>query len=150
MDNLPELKDIHLPTDGVSIFPLAKGWWIIVATAVVFFILFKIFLWLRRNSKKIYARYLLKKYAADNTASAVVKMSEILRRICVSRYPKAVSLTGEKWLNFLNSHSKTVLSSPAAKLLENAPYAPESSSIFKIENIEELRKFCQNWIGENL
>lgn len=28
MDNLPELRDIHVP-DGVSAFPPAYGWWVV-------------------------------------------------------------------------------------------------------------------------
>ena len=38
MDNLPELRDIHLPSDGVSIFPLAYGWWglLLLAIAMIF------------------------------------------------------------------------------------------------------------------
>ena len=28
-DNLPELRDIHLP-DGVSAFPPAYGWWVVL------------------------------------------------------------------------------------------------------------------------
>ena len=32
-NNLPELRDIHLP-DGVSAFPPAYGWWVILATII--------------------------------------------------------------------------------------------------------------------
>ena len=34
MDNLPELRDIHLPSTDISVFPLAYGWWLVLATIV--------------------------------------------------------------------------------------------------------------------
>lgn len=94
MDNLPELRDIHLPSDGVSIFPLAYGWWGLLLLAIAMIFAVKIICWFRKNSKRIYALYLLKKNASENSASAAVKMSELLRRICISRYPEAVSYSG--------------------------------------------------------
>lgn len=150
MDNLPELKDIHLPLDGVSIFPLASGWWWILAIFIAVLGLTKVLWWLRKNSKKIYAKYLLNQNAADNTVVSAIKMSELLRRICISRYPEAVALSGQEWINFVNGHAKMKLSEQTAQLLENAPYAPRSSLLFSEENIKNLRLFCQNWIGENL
>ena len=59
MDNLPELRDIHLPSDGVSIFPLAYGWWGLLLLAIAMIFAVKIIFWFRKNSKRIYALYLL-------------------------------------------------------------------------------------------
>lgn len=150
MDNLPDLKDIHLPENGVSVWPLAYGWWSLVAAVLLIFALWKIITWFRENSKKIYARYLLQKNGAENTAAAAVFMSELLRRICVSRYPEAVAYAGRNWVNFLNEHSKNKLSSETANLLIDAPYAPTDSTLFAADNVAELRKFCLDWIGANL
>ena len=61
MDNLPELRDIHVP-DGVSAFPPAYGWWVVLAGVVALFLLAELFLILRRASKKLYARRLLQKH----------------------------------------------------------------------------------------
>lgn len=58
MDNLPELRDIHLP-DGVSVFPPAYGWWVILGGVVLAFVLAEIFILVRRKSKKLYALRLL-------------------------------------------------------------------------------------------
>lgn len=150
MDNLPELRDIHLPESGVSFWPLADGWWGVLALMAVFWALFCVGRYFKKHSKKIYARYLLQKKAAENTPEAAVQMSELLRRICVSRYPEAVSYSGHKWVDFLNEHAKQKLPAKTADLLIDAPYAPKNSSLFAVENIAELRHFCQGWIGENL
>ena len=56
--NLPELRDIHLP-DGVSLFPPAYGWWVILGSVLLLLALIELFLILRRKSKKRYALYLL-------------------------------------------------------------------------------------------
>lgn len=150
MDNLPELRDIHLPSDGVSIFPLAYGWWGLLLLAIAMIFAVKIIFWFRKNSKRIYALYLLKKNASENSASAAVKMSELLRRICISRYPEAVSYSGKNWIDFLNNHAKQKLSKQTAALLLDAPYAPADSDLFAAENVVDLRVFCQSWIGANL
>ena len=47
--NLPELRDIHLP-EGVSAFPPAYGWWVILGGILLLLLLTELFL-----SKKRYA-----------------------------------------------------------------------------------------------
>ena len=145
MDNLPELRDIHVP-DGVSAFPPAYGWWVVVAL----FLLAELFLLLRRASKKLYARRLLQNITSSSPVNAAVQMSEILRRICVYKYPEAAALSGRAWLDFLNAHAGTALSGQAAELLINAPYVPADTESYRSADLEALRRFCYAWIGENL
>ncbi len=149
MDNLPELRDIHLPEEGVSIFPLAMGWWGILGTLLIMFLSLKLFLWIRRTSAKIYARHLMKQLQKNDINSAV-KMSELLRRICKRKYPEAVAYSGDVWINFLNSHTKYKISDKVADLLKNAPFISETSNLFNENDVLDLRKFCEEWIGENL
>ena len=51
MNNLPEIRDIQIP-DGVSFFPVAYGWWVVLAAGVFAFMIIKIILKLRRLSKR--------------------------------------------------------------------------------------------------
>lgn len=148
-DNLPELRDIHLP-DGVSAFPIATGWWLCLAGIVLLFLLIQFILYLRRYSKARYALKLLKEISAENVVEAAKEMSEILRRICVFKYKEAAALLGTDWIAFLNKNSKTPIEGTSAELLINAPYIPKGSSTYSVENLEDLRRFCQKWIGENL
>lgn len=149
MDNLPELRDIHIP-DGVSAFPPAYGWWLILLGAVAAFILAELFIILRRTSKKLYAGKLLKNITSTSPITAAAMMSEVLRRICVYKYPQAAVLSGKEWLNFLNAHSKAKLQGKAAELLVNAPYLPQNTADYTLDDSETLRAFCKEWIGENL
>lgn len=149
-NNLPELRDIHLPSDEISVFPLAYGWWGILLFAVALIFLVKAVLWIRRTSAAIYARKLLQGLQDNNSLSAVVKMSEILRRVCVRQYPQAVSLFGNEWIEFLNSKSKKQLDEQTAELLKNAPFMQENSADYSAEKQRKLWQFCYDWIGENL
>lgn len=150
MDNLPELRDIHLPTDGVSVFPLAYGWWVILLLIIAALLLGRFYLWLRRTSARLYAHKLLKPLRQENSVSAAVKMSEILRRVCVRKYPQAVSLVGNEWIEFLNAHSAHPLDEKTAELLKNAPFIPHNSSLYQKEDVQKLWQFCYEWIGVNL
>lgn len=148
-DNLPELRDIHLPTEGVSAFPPAYGWYVILVTLIVLLLLVRLFLYLRLKSKKRYAMRLINAFPSDNIEAAA-QMSLILRRICVLKYKNAAALFGDKWIDFLNSHTKKKISNQAAALLNDAPYISRNSNKFKSQDVAELRKFCIEWIGENL
>ena len=150
MDNLPELRDIHLPTEGVSVFPLAYGWWIVLFAILLLFVFIKFVIWIRKNSKKLYAKYLLEKNANGNSIQDAVSMSEILRRICLNRYPEAVSLVGDEWIDFINSKTKNKLSEKSSNLLKDAPYIPADTKMYTEEDVKDLRIFCFEWIGENL
>lgn len=150
MDNLPELRDIHLPKEGISIFPIAYGWWLVLGAVVALILLFLLIKALRKQSKKLYARYLLNRYAKEDTLASAVAMSEILRRICLKKYPEAVAFSGGEWTDFLLKKSKSGLSKSAIILLQTAPYRASDDASFTKDDISQLRKFCFAWVGENL
>ena len=148
-DNLPELRDIHLP-DGVSAFPPAYGWWVILATIIALVALVYMISVIRRKSKKLYALHLLQNIYCNNTIASAVEMSGLLRRICIFKYKEAITLSGINWIKFLNSKTKKPLADKTAELLLNAPYIPQNSKGFAQSDVIALRQFCKNWIGENL
>ncbi|MBR1399056.1 MAG: DUF4381 domain-containing protein [Alphaproteobacteria bacterium] len=150
MNNLPELRDIHLPAENISVFPLAGGWWFCILAILLLVFGGKMFFAARRAGAKFYARYLIEHQAKNNDISAVIKMSEILRRICVKQYPQAVSLSGDEWINFLQQKSKSKILQSAAQLLKNAPYIRQSEYQINTEDVKNLREFCLRWVGENL
>lgn len=150
MDNLPELRDIHLPTESISVFPLAYGWWAVLGTIIVLCLFIWLIILIRKQSKKLYAKYLLNKFAKENNLKSAVAMSEILRRICLKKYPKAVALSGKNWTDFLLSKSKNNLKEKSLILLQTAPYRSENDAFFEPQDIIDLREFCFKWVGENL
>lgn len=148
-NNLPELRDIHLP-NGVPFFPPAYGWWIILAVVICSILLFKLFTILKRRSKKIYALKLLERINSNSIVPAAVEISEILRRICIYKYPQAAAIYDKEWIEFLNAHTKQTLGDKSASLLINAPYIAANSKEYTIHNINDLTEFAKIWIGENL
>lgn len=150
MDNLPELRDIHLPSEDISVFPLAYGWWLLPLMAVGIYLLYMGCKYLRRTSAKIYANHLLRPLRDIPDLTAAIKMSEILRRICVRKYPQAVALCGDEWIKFLNEKSKSHLTDKDAQLLLNAPCMSAASFTYTTDEVMRLWLFCRNWIGDNL
>ena len=90
MDDLPELRDIHLP-EPIGLFPLGYGFissiCILVFAALVFFFWRKAYL----KSKKHYALQAIKNLN-DATIDSVCQISQMLRRICKIKHKKAVAL----------------------------------------------------------
>lgn len=149
MDNLPELRDIHIPSE-VSIFPLAYGFWVLLLCLVLGFIIYKMVVSFIKSSRKRYAKNLLKNIDTQNVISASCEVSNLLRRICVHKFPDAKSLSGKDWLEFLLKTSKITLTEKSAELLLNAPYIQKDSEKFDEKNLKSLMMFANNWIGENL
>lgn len=148
-DNLPELRDIHIPHDLTS-FPLGYGWWFVIVVCILFFLVYKLIRIVITKSKKRYALNLLKSISLNNVQRSASAMSEILRRICVYKYPEASVLSDKSWIEFLNKHSKLKLDDETAQLLINAPYMPINSKSYNVELLQNLKKFCFKWIGDNL
>ncbi len=149
MNSLPEIHDIYIP-DGVSAFPLAAGWWIVLGSIVCLFILFKFISWSIKTSKKYYALNKLKKIEVESPVDAAIKISELLRRICNVKFKNASVLYGDEWIAFLNEHTGHKLSEKAAKLLVYAPFMDKKDKLYSSETASELKEFCKNWIGVNL
>lgn len=147
-----DLRDIHLP-DAISWWPPAPGWWglagLLVLLVIVFFLLRK--LKQRRQLQKsalaeledIQARYL----DDDNTVALVQSLSILLRRACISFYPRAntASLTGEPWLDYLDKTSThPQFKNSTGKILATAPYLPENSLL--TIDASALITLCESWL----
>lgn len=147
MDNLPLLRDIHLPTAQWR-FPLGYGWLWLIAALVVAYALYRFWQTAKLKSRKNYALRLIEE-CSENSICAARGISEILRRICLYKYRSAASLYNREWIEFLNQHSKQKISGDTAKLLIGAPYMPEQAT-FDPHTYQDLRRFAKHWIGENL
>ena len=137
--SLSNLHDIVLPPE-ISWWPLSPGWWVIVA--VVFLLLF---LLARRAWKRwmanAYRRAALQELAAARDAATV---AELLRRTALAVAPRSeiASLTGEAWLDWLDSRASSSIPDEVRNRLGRGLYAPEGSAILD----EATRAYAAHWI----
>ena len=148
------LREIHLP-GSVGWWPPAPGWWLLpclMALAAILAWYFSVLYRRRRYSAVNMARQELDgiraRYDADRDARHCVEaLSGLLRRLCISIFPRAESagLTGNEWLAFLQerqgNNAGDGLRDLAGILLE-APYRPQVGE----EEVETLIGFCSDWI----
>ena len=104
------IRDLHLP-DAVGWWPLAPGWWAVIALATIGLLwLLRVYLAHRRRGAA--RRFALRQlealssaYAKDGNAVALGSaVSELLRRTMLAYAPRAdvAGLTGEEWLEWLD------------------------------------------------
>ena len=148
-DNLPELRDIHIP-ESISMWPPAYGWYVMIILIILIYVLYRFYKIWRLKSRKFYALNLILNLEKSNVIAASAQISEILRRVCLYRYPEAVVLEGTKWQEFIVSHCSEMADSNALKLLINAPYLNPEKHPYSQKDLNNLIFYAQSWIGENL
>ncbi len=147
------LKDIHLP-EAISWWPLAPGWWGLLALALLLvgFLFLGRTLYrrgqLRREARKALLDIQNRYKTHKNDQQLAADLSALLRRIAISQRPRAAvaSLTDDAWLHFLDrgvAHSrfKDAFSTGAGRVLIDAPYRQTA-------NIDSgaLLEICTTWI----
>ena len=146
------LRDIHLP-DGVAWWPLAYGWWVLLAGLVIIVLLSFFLYWRNQKMKKSAiskAREELSRITAEyqqNGDPLVLsrELSILLRRLCISLFPRTevASLTGVEWLAFLDRYVQGApFSQGQGRMLVDAPYRQS----VEVDQVEDFVQQCRNWI----
>lgn len=143
--DLSQLHDIHLPAP-ISWWPPAIGWWLLLLLIVVLALL----------SYWRYRRHQRQQWRRDALAALqqlqqqqltpkerVIELSTLLRRVAITCFPRdeVASLTGEKWLVFLDQQMKEPGFQKSGRLLITAPYSSTDDV-----DLGELNALCQRWI----
>jgi hypothetical protein len=151
--NNPLLRDIR-GLDPVSIWPIAPGWWLLLAGAVVAIVLV---LWWRRYQvhkdwrADAYARLHDLRARRRRVESRVLlgELSELLRRIAIARFGRraAAGLSGQAWLMWLKAHDPRGFDwTVEGRMLIEGPYAPPGRS-FDPAKIAQVIDAVRDWIG---
>jgi hypothetical protein len=148
---LDQLADIHLP-DGVSWWPLAPGWWILLALFILLVIGFLI--WrsrkARNNYRLIAQQELVRIYndyqSSQNSAAYLQALSLLLRRTALTAYPHSfnASIKGSYWLLWLDSVCPETLgafSGEPGKALLIGPYQKNPQV-----DVDGLQQLSAQWI----
>lgn len=151
---LDQLADIHLP-DSISWWPLAPGWWILIALIIVATIGF--FIWRRRkqqNRYRVTAQHQLAGIYADyqqtqNASAYLQSLSLLLRRTALTAYPHSfnASIKGNDWLNWLDAVCPTLNEKFSGEIGQSLL----SSAYQKNPQIDaaSLQNLCADWISQH-
>ena len=148
--NTDSLRDIHLP-DAISWWPPAIGWWILLALVIAAFIfipkLYRRVTYTHLNKvANITFKNIIDEFKVNNNDSDFIRAtSQFLRQTAMSYCGRdeVAQLTGDKWVQALNSITKQEHFTPDLKQsLVNAPYQKNISI-----DAEQLIKAVQNWLN---
>jgi hypothetical protein len=148
---LDQLADIHLP-DGVSWWPLAPGWWILLALLAITIVGF--FIWRNRKQQNYYrviAQHQLAGIYADyqqtqDAGAYLQALSQLLRRTALTAYPNSfnASIKGKDWLHWLDSVCPAAtekFSGEIGQSLLNSAYQKNPQV-----DVNELHRLSSEWI----
>lgn len=148
---LEQLKDIYLPQEVSSWWPLAYGWWVVMGVLIFIGILFLIYKLIKKKQKQ-YIDGIVNDFKESVGETYISKPKEVLqtisvylKRIAIHKFPKddIKLLYGQDWVDYLNSKTK--------KNLFEGDVAKELANIYKPSNLddEELEKVVsasEKWI----
>ncbi len=150
-----QLHDIHLPGDP-SIWPLAIGWWLLIAIAllllVYLFIKVRRHLYIKKYKKMLRNEYaaLEKKLKESPDKNHIAEANVLLRRFALAYYPdqNTASLTGSDWLSFLDTTGNTQdFSRGAGRILIDAPYRAGDLENY---NEDEFIPLIHSWVNQTI
>lgn len=130
------LRDLHLP-EAISWWPLAPGWWFVIALALLG-LGFLIRIWWQTRSRGAARRYalrqlndLLRGYEQHkDTVAFGADLSALLRRTMLAYAPRqdVAGLTGDAWLRWLDRDlaQPVFYDGPGRQLLELPYLNPQS------------------------
>jgi len=154
--DLSQLRDIHLP-EPVSWWPPAPGWWLLLGSVLLAFIVFWFVLFhRRRNAWRRTAldtlKHLRKQYQSGQFSPqpVVSELSVLMRRVAISCFPReqAAQLNGEAWLEFLDRYRRSgaAFKTELGRLLVVAPYAQQTD--IRADEMNKLFALCEDWIAK--
>jgi hypothetical protein len=154
MDPLRDIRGI----DTVSWWPLAPGWWLLIALILLLALIVG---WLIRR-RRLYplgqwqqdARHRLlalrRRVKREPAKPIAGELSELLRRIAVTRCgrEKTAALTDETWLEWLQSNDSSGFTwRIKGRLLLELPYAPPDRTADR-DTLTELIDAAIRWVSQ--
>lgn len=140
---LQQLRDIRLP-EPVGWWPLAPGWWALIALLCSLMLLIIAWGYLRRRTARHLALKELNKLDTGEAADFAAHVSGLLRRVARRRVRGVDVLTGQAWIDFL-CDGKNGLPGDLAGFLAAGPYAGGTTDA-TTPDLEQLRLGAARWI----
>lgn len=139
--SLGKLHDIVVP-EPVSWWPMAPGWWILLALFLSSVMVLGIRRYLRWRADA-YRRTALQELATSESAEQV---AVILRRTALAIAPResVAALRDDAWIDWLAERSPVPVPETVRPALTRSLYAVPSSA-----DLDELRDFASRWIRQH-
>lgn len=142
------IRDLHLPT-MIGWWPLAPGWWGVIAVAVIGLLLL-IRGYFRKRARGAARRHAVRQFERlvveyrqhQNAVTFGTEASELLRRTMLAYVPRSevAGLTGDAWLAWLDRDlDEPLFEKGAGKGLIELPYRDPLSEIGDID-VDALQK----------
>jgi hypothetical protein len=162
------LADIHLPA-GVSSWPPAIGWWLLLAL-VIALVAGAVIIIKKHRKKWGYRKTALRllkqthKVVTDTLSSSEPALAQglpqtsaqqllaLLKRTAITAYPNsnAKTLFGQAWVDFLNQQTpKAVFTGKLAELLLSQQYQSHTAEGISNSDLQTLYMACQYWISKH-
>lgn len=151
MEQLHDIEGI----DVISPWPLAIGWWVVIACGGL--ILASAIWWLLRRLRYLRSwqrdarrklKALERALSPATSMQTVVFLSEYLRRIAMRRFPRkeCAGLVGNAWLEWLKKHDPKQFNwTEKGKWLVDVPYAPQNTEL-SLQDVQELIQATKHWV----
>jgi NhaP-type Na+/H+ or K+/H+ antiporter len=154
MNPLLKLRDIQ-GIDPISFWPLAMGWWILIAVFAGTLISLTTILTIRRRRNRRWQYQVLNelstlssKITATNSQSIAIQFSGIMRRVAMHRFSRnaCAGLEGEAWLKWLTENDRSQFSwVQNSSFLVLAPFAPNGTQ-FDVSSIQKTIRAAKAWV----
>ena len=138
--SLDRLHDL-VPPPAVPTWPLAPGWYVVIALALVVATWMALRAWKRWKSNA-YRREAARELASLDSPTAV---AELLRRTALAVAPRPViaEKTGAAWMEWLAAQSREPMPATVRTQLTASVYNPSLES----QDIDMLRDYAARWIA---
>lgn len=155
----PELRDIHLPLDP-GWWPPAPGWWLLALLVIALGVFacrrayrtLRVRRWRRRVLAEL-DRLVAAHAAQTEPAKFAAGISQLLRRAARQLDPRAATLRGDAWLDFLDDRlprghaTATSFRATAAHALADAPYRPAHDPALQSLDAPALAALARTWLA---
>ncbi|APC95219.1 DUF4381 domain-containing protein [Francisella tularensis subsp. novicida] len=148
---LEQLKDIYLPEKVSQWWPLAYGWWLLLAVVILAIIVSLVFLHLRRKAKSYKDciiddfRETVEKTYQQKPKEVLQDISVYLKRVALQKFPNQPikTLHGQQWLEFLDTKLKQQsFKTTKANMLGNSYKPVELDRV----TLNEIMTVAEQWL----
>lgn len=147
--SLDNMHDIILP-DAVGFFPLAPGWYIVLALVVALLFHFAVKTY-KHYKRSLYRREALKEFHSykEKDIKSAIALILLAKRVGMSAYGREniANLSEDSWWDFMQQHSKSKVSTEERKNISKLLY--DDTYEMQSREYDTIKQFVLLWINSH-